>query len=98
LDEDSLATEPVTSGDGKPINRFVTKVTRMGVRYCVEVLLFDGASRDYVAAVFCDIPFPSTDDPTWDVSWAFEDWDDWVAAEESVDPDGDASTSFSESH
>jgi len=55
------------------------------VRVCAEALLNYGESRDYVEEVFCfrGIPFPSTDDTDWDVSWAFEDWDDWVAAEES---------------
>jgi hypothetical protein len=54
-----------------------------GVRNCAEAMLGQGDSRDNVAEIFRfrDIPFPSTDDPIWDVSWAFEDWEDWAAAE-----------------
>ena len=58
----------------------------VAVRNCAEALLFDGnCDREYVAGVFegRSIPFPSTDDTIWDTSWAFEDWDGWVAAEES---------------
>jgi hypothetical protein len=69
-----------------------------GIRLCVELLLDVGVGREIIAAAFCDIPFPFTDDPGWAGLWAFEDWDDWVAVEESVDPDGDASTPFRESH
>jgi hypothetical protein len=56
------------------------------LRNCAEALLNEGNSREYVADIFGgfrDMPFPSTDDTTWDVSWAFDDWDDWVAAEET---------------
>ena len=56
-----------------------------GVRHCAEALLDDNKDREYIAWVFCmhDISFPTTDDPGWAGRWTFEDWDDWVAAEES---------------
>jgi len=55
-----------------------------GVRGCVETLLSDGNDRDCIAGSFDSngIPFPFTNDPIWNGSWEFEDWDDWVAAEE----------------
>ena len=47
------------------------------VRKCAEALLLDGNDREYIADVFgsVSIPFPSTDDTIWDVSWAFDDWE-----------------------
>jgi len=58
-----------------------------GVRHCVEAMLIQGDSRDYVAGVLVSggMDFPSTDDPAWNGKWAFDDWDDWIAAEESED-------------
>ena len=57
------------------------------LRTCVELLISDGLTRDYIADIFAygivSMGFPSTDNPNWWSSWAYENWDDWVAAEES---------------
>ena len=55
------------------------------IRNCAEALLREGDSRDYIAYLLDSIgvPFPTTDDTIWDVSWAYDDWDAWVAGEET---------------
>jgi len=60
-----------------------------GIRHCVETLLDFSNSRKHIAGMFeCQsIPFPATGDPSWKGLWAFENWDDWVAVEESKSED-----------
>lgn len=55
------------------------------VRACVEALLTDGNDRAYIADVLSlqEVEFPTTDTPDWQGLFAFDDWDDWVAAEQS---------------
>jgi hypothetical protein len=55
-----------------------------GVRNCIEALLTDGNSRDYIADVFMHygcILFPAADTPDWGGLFAFDDWSDWVEAD-----------------
>ena len=56
-----------------------------GIRQCADAMLRQGESRGYIAETFCfaDIRFPFTEDSVWKGMWAFDDWDDWVAVEES---------------
>ena len=55
-----------------------------GIRHCVAALVNFGYFRDDVADVFesMGIPFPSIDDPRSTRLWAFNDWQDWVEAEQ----------------
>lgn len=55
-----------------------------GVRSCVEAMLEQGESRDYIAwTLLCqDISFPFTNDPRQG-EWAYDDWFVWAAAEQS---------------
>ena len=48
-------------------------------------MLRQGEPRDYIAETFCSagLRFPFTEDPVWEGMWVFDDWDNWVAAEES---------------
>jgi len=55
------------------------------VRSCVEALLAEGIDRADIAWTFemGEIIFPTTDAPDdWQGLFAFEDWDDWKAADE----------------
>ena len=83
----SVTTGMLQKLDKQSRNKMYIKGYDVAVRNCAEALLSEGNDREYVAGVFesRSIPFPSTDDPIWDVSWEFDDWDDWVAAEESED-------------
>lgn len=73
----------------KPRSRWDEESYFTGIRHGAEAMLAHGDSRDYVAEalIFQDIPFPSTKAPEWEGMWAFEDWDDWIAAEESESGD-----------
>ena len=81
----TVSTETVQRRKRRSHNEIRNEGYDNGVRNCAEAMLGQGDSREYVAEVFGfrDIPFPSTDDTIWDTSWAFDDWDEWVAAEES---------------
>ena len=67
----------------QPRNKSYVEGFDTAVRNCAEALLRDGNDREYIACLFDEMPFPSTDNTIWDVSWDFDDWDAWVAAEES---------------
>jgi len=82
----TVPTETVQGRKRQTHNEIRSEGYDTAVRNCAEALLFDGnCDREYVADIFegRDIPFPSTDDTIWDTSWEFDDWDEWVAAEES---------------
>ena len=81
----AISMETVQRLDKQSRNKMYIKGYDSAVRNCAEALLNDGNDREYIASSFesRSIPFPSTDDTIWDVSWAFDDWNEWVAAEES---------------
>ena len=55
-----------------------------GIRSCIDAMLGQGETRDYIAWTFIcqDIPFPFSNDPRQG-EWAFEDWDCWIDVEQS---------------
>jgi len=55
-----------------------------GIRHCIVALINNGHYRDHIAEVFegIGIPFPSIINPHSEELWSFNDWQDWVDAEQ----------------
>lgn len=80
----SSRVAPCTSQKRKTNSQIRGEGYDNGIRHCVVALVNNGYFRDDIADVFegIGIPFPSINDPRSGGVFAFDDWIDWVNAEQ----------------